>query len=537
MRGYGLKKYSQSALVKPVTPRAIPAPIGGWVSAQNLSAMAPGTCLKCINAFPTTTGVRIRGGNVKHATLNLTSEATESLMSYVGGTFKKMFGSSNGSIYDITTVVDPDVPPVADVTGQTSDYYAWVNFATSAGFYLYAVNGTDSARLYDGSTWQAVTGVSVPIAVTGTTTSTWSHVNSYRNRLYFVRKNTLIIDYLPVDSLGGAASQLSLSGIFTLGGAISFTATWSSESGSSALSDYLIVVSTEGEFAIFQGSYPGGTDWSLAGVYELAKPLGINGWIKAGGDIVVATERGAIPVSAARFKDPAALSMDAISKDIHPDWITEAQTRRSLPWEMVKWDEKSALFVNVPVTSDVTPPRPFVANLQTGKWCEYTAWDTRCMVVHDGQLYFGCNDGTVRAAEITGFDIDAPYTFQIAMAWDHFGPPGFVKTIRQAKAEFLTTKPFTVLITASTDYTQDFPTTPAVIPDPIPSSLWDVGLWDVAEWDSGEVLVRETTRWISVGATGQVFSMEMQIPIGSASTPNTELIIMYATSDLGGIMV
>lgn len=519
-----------------VTPKSMPAPNGGWVSAQNLAAMAPGTCLKSINAFPTTTGVRVRGGNVKQSTLSL-DEPVESLMAYVGATVRHMFGTSDGNIFDITTVVDPDVVPAPVVTGQTSNYYAWVNYAVTGGNYMYAVNGTDDAQLYDGTSWQAVNALSTPISVTIADTSTWSHVNVYKNRLYFVRKNTLIVDYLGVDSLGGAASQLSLAGIFRDGGAVFFTATWSSESGSSSLSDYLVVVSTLGEFAVFQGSFPGASDWSLAGVYELGAPLGINGWFKAGGDIAVATQRGIIPVSAARFKDPAALSMDAISKDIHPDWVYEVQRRQTVPWELMKWPEKNALFVNVPVTSAATPPRPFVANLQTGKWCEYSGWPTRCMVVHNGQMYFGCNDGTVRTAEVSGYDVGMPYTYQVAMAWDHLGAVGYVKTVRQAKAEFLATRPFNVLISASTDYTQSFPIPPNSYPDTDPASLWDTGLFDIAVWDSGEVPIRQTTRWASVGRSGEIFSMEIQIPIGGVNTPDIEMTVLHWTNEQGGLVV
>lgn len=522
-----------------VKPKSMPAPNQGWVSAQNLAAMAPGTCLKCINAFPTTTGVRVRGGNILHATLNVASPVlpVESLMAYTGSTNRKMFAGCGGDIFDITTVADPTIVPTPDVSGQTANYYAFVNFATSGGYYMYAVNGADDALLYDGSTWQVVDAASSPISITGVNTDTFSHVNTFRNRIYFVEKNTLSVWYLNVDSVGGAANRLSLAGIFREGGAVSFTATWSSESGSSALSDYLVVVSTLGEFAIFQGSYPGGSDWTLAGVYELGVPLGINGWFKAGGDIVVATERGLIPVSAARFKDPSALSMDAISRDIHPDWVKEVARRRAVPWECTKWDEKTALFVNVPVTSDVTPPRPFVANLQTGKWCEYTAWDTRCMVVHSGQLYFGCNDGTVRSAEISGYDLDQPYTYQIAMAWDHLGQAGFLKTVRQAKAELLTSMPFNILISASVNYTQEFPLPPNVLPDPTPASLFDVGLWDQAQWDSGTEQQRRTTRWQSVGRTGEIFSMQIQIPVGNAKTPNAELTVLHWTTEDGGLVV
>lgn len=592
-------------------PKSMPAPVGGWVSAQNLAAMAPGTCLQLVNAFPTTTGVRIRGGNIKHATVSEIGEPVESLMAYVGASVRKLFASSDGNIFNITTVVDPDVEPVPDVTGQTSNYYAHQNFATSGAFFMYAVNGSDPALLYDGTSFLPITGTDlyalnydtetgaftsgltltggtsgatativkvidngatgtlwlntvvggpfqnnetitdsstgsaladgintiIAGAVTGAVTSTWSHVNVYRNRLYFVEKDTLVVDYLGVDSVGGAAAQLSLAGIFSDGGAVFFTATWSSESGSSALSDYLVVVSTLGQFAVFQGSYPGATDWSLAGVYSLGKPLGINGWFKAGGDVVVLCETGAIPISAARFKDPAALSMDAISKNIHPDWQFEAQRRRAVPWEVAKWNDRSAFYINVPVVSDVTPPRPFVGNLQTGAWCEYSAWDTRTVIIHDGQLYFGCNDGTVRLAEVSGYDLAMPYTYQIAYAWDHLGSPGFTKTVTQAKAEFLTSRPFSVLMSASVDYTQGFPVPPAVEADNEPASLWDVGLWDVALWDQGEAQVRRTTRWQSIGRTGEIFSMEIQVPIGSVNTPNAELTILHFLNEQGGLVV
>src|SRR5690606_6334073 len=74
-----------------------------------------------------------------------------------------------------------------------------------------------SEIITDTSTGSATTDGSEVVlapAVTGVSTALWSHVNVYKNRLFFVRKDTLIVDYLNVDSLGGAASQLSLAGIF-----------------------------------------------------------------------------------------------------------------------------------------------------------------------------------------------------------------------------------------------------------------------------------------------------------------------------------
>ena len=513
-------------------PVPMPAPTGGWVTAQNLAASKEGTCAVLTNAYATTTGIRIRGGNVKYATL---PGPVESMMNYVGATSQQMFAASSGAIYPLTNVVSPVITPAPVVSGQTSNYYARANFSATGGYYMYVVNGTDPARLYDGTTWQAVGTATTPIAVTGAVTSVWSHVNVYRNRLYFVRKNGLIIDYLPVDQVGGAAAQLSLSGIFLKGGSIMFTATWSSESGSSALNDYLVVVSNMGEAAIFQGSFPSGTDWQYVGVYEISKPLGINGWMKAGGDIVIETERGAVPVSAARYKDPAALSLDAVSRAIEPNWTKEARARSTLPWELAKWDAKGLFYVIMPVTTAQDAPINFTGNLQTGAWSLYTGWGMRCHAIHKDQMYFGCNDGTVRAAEVTGYDLDKPYNVQLAYAWNHLGNPGYTKTVRQAKAEFLTAYPFSVQVSASIGYSITFPSPPNVEVDTLTSSLWDVGKWDLAVWDA--VPATKTTRWQSVGMTGDVFALQLQIPVGSANTPDAELMILHTTIEQGALVV
>lgn len=514
-------------------PKPFAAPVGGWVTAQNLAASTEGTCIVLDNGYATTKGIKVRAGNQLFATTG--TQPVKSLIAYQGAVTSRLFAASNGNIYNVTSVANPAVPPVPDVTARTADYYASVNFATTGGYYLYAVNGADLALLYDGTTWTPIDALSTP-AITGATTSTFSHVNVYRNRLYFVEKNSLIVHYLPVDSIGGAASQLNLAGIFRKGGSVYFTCTWSSESGSSSLSDYLVVVSTEGEIAIFQGSFPGGTDWSLAGVAEGPRPLGINGWMKAGGDVAILTERGHIAVSAIRFKDPAALSIDALSAQIEPTWTAEAQGRRSLPWEVVKWERKGLMYVNTPVTSSNTPPITLVKNLQNGAWSRYTGWDTRCLKLYNEQLYFGCNDGTVRTAEIGGYDIDQPYTMQMAMAWNHLGSFGNIKTVKQARGEFLTTYPVAVRIVDFTDYVVSFPSAPNVEPDNTPSSLFDVGLFDVALWDSGTVQIPKLTNWVSIGVTGRVHSVGLQVPIGSTNTPDLEMISLVLTIEQGGLV-
>lgn len=525
-----LAQASQRQQRPQITPKPLPAPVGGLVTSQNIGAMESGTAIVLSNWRPTRTGVSVRGGNRKHATTGVAP--VESLMNYVGDN-PAIFSGAGGNITNITSPANSNTPPAPAVTGQTSNYYSFINFPVTGGNRMPVVNGTDPMQLYDGTAWQQVTGVSTPIAITGVPTANLIHVNAYRNRMYLVEAGSLNVWYLPVDSVGGAAQVLSLAGIFTKGGNIQFTATWSSESGAASMQAYLVVMSSEGEAAVFTGAYPESDDWSLVNVYELARPLGKNGWFRAGGDVAVFTEAGIIPVSAARYKDPAALDMDALSKNIEPTWKKAVQERSSLPWEGCKWDDKDAVYINTPAVGNL-PTMTIVLNLTTGAISTYTGWDNRCFALHNRQMYFGCNDGTVRIAEVGGSDNGMPYIAQTAFAWDHLGYPGFTKSVKQAQAIWNTTQPFAYRLSASTDYTQQFPISPNSMPDDNPASLWDSGLFDVALWDSGQVVYNVRSRQLSIGKTGLVFSIEIQVPVNGVNTPQIELVSVYHTSTSGG---
>lgn len=521
--------------------KELPAPIAGLVSAQNIGAMQPGTAIVLDNWRPTRTGIAVRGGNIKHATVSVAvdedtpASPVESFMNYVG-TSRKLFAGCAGSIFDVTSVADPDVPPAPDVTGQESNYYSFVNFATSGGYFMPCVNGTDDLQLYDGTDWTAINATSTP-AITGVPTNVITHINSYRNRLYLVEGNSLNVWYLPVDSIGGAAALLSLSGVFTKGGFIEFTATWSSESGAASMQAYLVVMTSEGEAAVFMGSYPEDDAWSLVNVYDISKPLGRNGWFRAGGDIIIATRMGLVPISAARYKDPGALDLDAVSKQIEPTWDQAVSERTTIPWEIAKWDKNEAFYVNTPSDVPSQPSLTIVGNLKTGAFSTYSGWDTRCFGISNDQLYFGSNDGTVRMAEFGGTDNGMPYTAQAAFAWDHLGSPGFIKSVKQAQAIWNTNRPFAFRISASVDYIQSFPIAPNAVGDGTIPSLWDVGLWDQAQWDNGEVLYNVVSHQANVGRTGKAISMQVQVPVNGVATPRIELVSMYHTVLQGGYAV
>lgn len=512
------------------------APIKGWVSATNLAAAPDGAALVLENWYPTTTGIKMRRGSAKHGTAS-TTEPLESGMAYVGVSTRQMFGAADGDILDLTAPADPDVAPTPVVTGQTSNYYARINFTNPAGDnYLLAANGTDDIQTYDGTTWAPLVSGTDPGELDGLASDTVDHLNVYKNRIWLTNK-TMTAYYLPTDSIAGTVGDVALAGVFRNGGYILFTATWSVDAGNGP-NEFIVFASTEGEYAIYQGDPADASTWGIVGLYDASPPLGKNAFIRVGGDLLILTEIGLIPMSLIKNKDPAALALASISRNIQPDWQAEASARRSLPWEIVKWTSRNIAYVTCPVASDesVTPPICFAVNLETGAWSKITGWDTRCFILHDDQVYFGRNDGSLMQADVGGYDDDALIYYTYVGHMDHLGAVGAYKTVTQARAIFRTLGAFNPSLSVTTDYSVSLPSYPSAF-TPEAASLWDVGLWDQAKWDSGVTYLTETTKWVSIGRSGFAHAPIILITSGSAAPPSAELVAFDTLYNPGGLVV
>ena len=513
--------------------KTFPAPTAGWVVSDNLSTQRPASALILENWFPTTTGARVRGGSSKWATITSGGPAL-TMFTYTSGSVSKFFASDETNIFDITSVVDVDAIPTAAVTGQTSGNYSPVEMVTVAGEYLIVVNGEDDAQLYDGSTWQALNAVSTP-SITGVATADLSNGWVFANRVFFVESGTLNSWYLPVDSIGGLALDFSLAGVFKKGGALLFGGTWSLDSGS-GLDDKCIFVSTEGEVAIYQGIDPSNAStWALVGVYEITKPMGAKATMRAGGDLLIAAEDGIIPLTEAIRKDPAALSLAAVTKNIEPVWKKEVVSRRTLPWEILKWPSNNMLIVSQPIT-DTQSAQCLVANIETGAWCKFTGWDTRCMALFNNFGYFGTNDGRVMQMEVGGNDDGAVYTAFYAGGFDHLSSPGSEKVVHQFRETYLSASPFNSQASVSVDFSIEQPVAPNAIADYIIDE-WDVGKWDQGQWDGGEETFSVSSRWRSIGRQGRAISPQIQITCGVTPFPRIELVNIDMTYTEGGLVV
>jgi hypothetical protein len=208
---------------------SLPSPVGGWNARDSLANMAPTDAVQLDNYFPGVSNVVLRGGYVKHATGF--PDDVETLITYSGGTADELWAISDGKIYNATSAGAIGAPAVS---GLSNSKWEYTNVTTAGGNYLYAANGTNTPYLYNGSSWTSITGSSSP-AITGVTTTTLNSPTLFKNRVWFIEKNTLKAWYLPTSSVGGAAQVLDLSSIARLGGVLVSMASWTIDAGSNGL--------------------------------------------------------------------------------------------------------------------------------------------------------------------------------------------------------------------------------------------------------------------------------------------------------------
>lgn len=506
----------------------IQPPVRGWITNEPLAASQPGGAMVLENWFPTATSARLRGGSKKYATVS--TGPVRRMFTYKSGSQEKLFASDATKIFDISSITDPNTIPAAAVTGQTSGYYCTAQFGTAGGDFLSICNGTDTPKYFDGAAWanHAFTGIASPASL--------SFVWSFSSRLWYVEKNSMSAWYLPVDSINGALTRFSLAGLFQEGGYLLYGAKWSLDAGD-GLDDKCLFISSTGEVAVYEGTDPSSvTTWRKVGVYKITPPLGPNAIMPAGGDLLIATEDGLVPISEAVNKDVAALSISAASRAIEKPWKKEVSRRNSLPWEIVKWPVMNMMVVSLPSPSTGVEPGCFVANLQTGAWTKYTGWDTRCLAVFGGRGYFGSNDGTVSLMETGGNDKGSSYVCTYVALPDHLGSPGSEKLFHAVRSVFTASVPFEAQVSASANYEISLPTPTASIADFLSANEWDVAKWDVAKWDASGVF-QVTSKWSAIGASGYVISPQVQVTCGVTPYPYVELVASDALYETGGVMV
>lgn len=482
----------------------VPAPTGGLNARDALAAMPATDAVTLDNMFPTPTSVDIRKGYSNYVT-GLPGWV-ETLAAYNGVSAYKLWAVSNGSIYNVTT---QGAVGAAVVTGLTNSRFQYTGIGTAGGKFLVMVNGADKLRGYDGSNWWADGDGAHDI--TGFDTSTAIHINLFKNRLWMTQKNSMIVWYMGTQSIAGAASSIDLSTIFKLGGHLVGMTNWTIDN-ISGINDYAVFITSEGEFAIYNGTDPSSsTTWALVGVFRVGAPIGNRSFIKVGSDVIIISHDGVFPLSKALLTERAQLN-DAISDKITNLIGNDVSSyQANFGWQPILYPLGNKLIINVPQVENTTQYQ-YVMNTITGAWCRFTGWKAACFEVMQNSLYYGGN--TVVCLCDSGTDDNgANITPSVQQAYYHFKDPARVKRFTMARPIFTSNGTINASIAMSTDFLTKTPTsTPSFTGNT--GSAWDTSPWNTSAWGTASGIIRN---WQTVSGIGVYGGLRMDLAVKNIS--------------------
>ena len=387
------------------------------------------------------------------------------------------------------------------ITGATSSEYNG-NFrvtVTGATTFTYTMASTPAANA-------TVVGTYTVLGITGVNSNTFIGVNLFKNRLYFTQKDTLNCWYMPVQSIGGAASQLDFGSIARNGGYLQAMATWTIDAGEGA-DDYAVFVTSNGETIVYLGTDPSSAlTWALKGVWQLGQTFTRRCFFKWGGDVLLLTQDGLVPLASALQSsrlDPRVNLTDKIYYAVSQ----AASSFSSLPnWQISYYAGENMLILNIPTDIGM---QQYVMHTITKSWGQFTGIEAYTFQMSNQNMYFG-GDGYVGKFWDTFADNGTNIVGQVQQAYSYFETRGQQKRFTMVRPMLLTDNGVpTVLCNVSTDF-QEQNNLGAVQFNPGAYAIgkWDSALWDQATW-GGTLTINKD--WQGVTGIGYCAGLNLSI--------------------------
>jgi hypothetical protein len=342
--------------------------------------------------------------------------------------------------------------------------------------------------------------------ITGENSENFETVNLFKERLYFVIKDSLDFCYLPVDSINGAVTRFPLGGIFKNGGYLQAMGTWTIDAGY-GVDDMAAFVTSNGEVVVYKGSDPSDpNDWALVGLWNIGQTFNRKCMFKFGGDLLVLTEGGLVPLSAGLQStrlDPRVNITDKIFFA-----ISQATSLYSTiyGWQINYFAKQNMLILNVPAISGT---EQYVMHNITKSWAKFTNIKANCWELSGDDMYFG-GDGFVGKFYDTNADAGTNITGFVQQAYSYFESRGQQKRFTMVRPILQTDNGVpTVLCGISTDFeTVNLTNQISFNPNILEIGLWDVSKWDDANWGGGLVT---TKIWQGVTGIGYAGSVSLNV--------------------------
>jgi len=416
----------------------MPAPYGGLDLVSPIDQMEPFRALELINIIPESSAPVLRKGYQEFAdTLEGVTVQTVATMPLVNGDFE-LIVSADDKVFKVNS------SGVLTDLGITITNSAWQTEVYSNR--LYMANGSDTVKVYN-----SLTGTIADCTYTGVNKDDLINVSSYKNRVYFVEKESANLWYGKVNTVGSNSVTLEdLSFAFTKGGFLVFGGSYTNQTAQTS-ADLFLAVSSEGEVLAYAGDDP--TNWSIVARYFIGKPLGYRAFIRVNQDVWILTEQGIVPVGALFQADPEQANQ-TVSRLVNPLISAAAQTLSFSPrWQGSFFPAGRRVYVQVPYSN--SKAYLLVFSLSTGAWTKFHQdddGDCLSLAIANGNPYYGSANGKVFQAEHEYADNSQPINWKIETAFSFYGTRGNYKAFKDVRPLLKTIRGTGLKVGLSTDF-------------------------------------------------------------------------------------
>jgi hypothetical protein len=516
----------------------IPAPMSGINALDPLVSMQPSDSVFQYNLIPSQYGTKVRTGYTNWAT-SVGTGGVNTVLPY-NGTIPandRLFVAGRNGIFDVSS--SGAVNPAAAITFGTitasSGFGNGVAFATLAGHYLaYADEANGYYTYTEGTGWLKVTLGGGGTQVSGFDPSTFVQACSFKQRLWFVLRDSATAVYLPTGAVYGAATQFNFGDKFRHGGFLVGLYNWTLDGGN-GIDDYLVAVGSAGDVIIYQGTDPSvATSFSIVGQWYIGPPPSgrrIAG--SFGGDLYLLSSYGLLPLSkliaGILIDDQAAYLSRKISPLVNQQM---SQARTQTGWEVKLVPSENLLLVSVPQQGS-NPFIQFAQSLNTQGWAIYRDIPYLTGDAWNGQFYIGTADGRVLfhtgSVDTTLAGVSTAINWSALSSYQEYGETGRFHRVQFIRPVFLSASIPSFEVEARYDYDLSEVLQPPVAGGATAGSQWDVSKWDQALWSGGSVSE-------SFVRGGNGLGRAMAIGINGSSTQATTLVRYDNIGDTGGYL-
>ena len=532
------RKGSGVAPIPQIAKPALVLPPVGINQVDPLSQMDPRDAIFMYNLVSYRYGTKVRQGYKQWAT-TVGPGGVKTVIPYNGsltnGTRDRLFSCGTDGIYDTSiSVATPTVKLAFPGATTRSGQGIWCACTTIGGFFTMYTDEEYGYYLYTEATdtWARVTNVQV----TGVDPALLVFCMLFKERVWFIQRDTAYAWFLPTGAIIGAATQFNFGNKFKHGGTLQALYTWTLDGGQGP-DDYLVAISSTGEVIIYKGNDPtDATNFAVVGHWFIGNvPVGRRVAANSGGDLFMLSVSGLQPLSRVVQGGQTQIENIEISRKVSPAIRANlAISYTQIGWEVKIYPTQDEIIVASPQLTGY-PNIQYVQSTNNQGWSIFQSMPIFTGEMWNGAFYFGGLDGNVyviqgdtdnqpRTGASTGLSISSA----VLGSFQDYGEPGQYHMGQFIRPVFLASAQPTYQVQIRYDYNISEVFTPGLAAPPT-GVLWDVGIWDVDIWGSA-VFEIESVR----GASG--IGRAMAVGLSMQTSVETTLIRYDIIGDTGGLL-